>query len=129
VRVLLDTHTLLWAVDDPARLGPSAASTLRDLANDLLVSAATVWELAIKVGLHKLTLSQPYRLWMNQALADLGAAVLPITVEYADTLAALPEHHRDPFDRLQIAQALVEGVPIVSADQQFDPYGVRRIWS
>ena len=94
----------------------------------IVLSAATIWEVAIKVGLGKLTLSQPYRLWMNQALADLGATVLPITVEYADAQAALPAHHRDPFDRLLIAQAMVEGIALVSVDSQFDSYGVHRLW-
>jgi PIN domain nuclease of toxin-antitoxin system len=126
--VLLDTHTLIWAVDDPARLTPAAVVALQDPANQLLVSAATVWEVAIKVGVGKLTLSGPYRQWMTKALADLGAAVLPVTVEYADVLAGLPFHHRDPFDRLLVAQALVETVPVVSGDAQFDAYGVTRVW-
>jgi len=91
VRVLLDTHTLLWAIDDPAKLGPVATATFHDRANVLLLSAASVWELAIKVGLGKLTLSRPFRNWMDQSLADLGVTLLPITVEYADALAALPD--------------------------------------
>jgi PIN domain nuclease of toxin-antitoxin system len=126
--VLLDTHALIWAVDDPTRLSPAAVVTLQDPANELLVSAATVWEVAIKVGVGKLTLSGPYRPWMIKALTDLGAAVLPITVEYADVQAGLPFHHRDPFDRLLVAQALVETVPVVSGDAQFDAYGVTRVW-
>ena len=84
MRLLVDTHVLLWAVDDPMRLSQTVKALLQDPANDLLVSAATIWETAIKVGLGKLTLSQPYRAWMTRALADLGAAILPITVEYAD---------------------------------------------
>ena len=128
MRVLLDSHTLLWAVDAPVNLSPTALATLQDASNDLLVSAATLWEVAIKVSLGKLTLSQPYRTWMNQALTDLGASILPITVEYADAQAALPYHHRDPFDRLLVAQALVEGIPVVSVDSQLDLYGVNRLW-
>jgi PIN domain nuclease of toxin-antitoxin system len=84
--------------------------------------------LAIKVGLGKLTLSQPYRTWMNRALTDLGAAILPITVDHADLLVGLPLHHRDPFDRLIIAQSLVEGSGVVSADGHFDAYGINRLW-
>jgi PIN domain nuclease of toxin-antitoxin system len=106
VRARIDSHTLIWAVDDPDKLSPTARATLQDPANELLVSAATIWEIAIKVALGKLTLSRPYRDWMNQALADLGTAVLPITVEYADAQAWLPDHDRDPFDRLLIAQGL-----------------------
>jgi PIN domain nuclease of toxin-antitoxin system len=126
--VLLDSHTLFWAVDAPANLSPTALTTLQDASNDLLVSAATLWEVAIKVSLGKLTLSQPYRTWMNQALADLGASILPITVEYADAQVALPYHHRDPFDRLLVAQALVDGIRVVSGDSQLDLYGVNRLW-
>ena len=70
----------------------------------------------------------PYRQWMNQALANLQASLLPITVEYAEKLADLPSHHRDPFDRLLIAQALVEEIPVVSADTTFEQYGVTRVW-
>jgi PIN domain nuclease of toxin-antitoxin system len=80
------------------------------------------------VGLSKLSLSMPYHPWMNKAIADLGATVLPITVEHVDVQAGLPQHHRDPFDRLLAAQALVEKVSLVSADAIFDQYGVTRIW-
>jgi PIN domain nuclease of toxin-antitoxin system len=128
VRLLLDTHVLLWAVDDPISLSPTAATLLQDPANDLLVSAATIWETAIKVGLGNLTLSQPYLAWMTQALADLGATILPITVEYADAQAALTLYHRDPFDRLMIAQTFVERISVVSDDSQFDAYDVSRLW-
>jgi PIN domain nuclease of toxin-antitoxin system len=127
VRILLDSHTLIWAVDAPAMLSPTATVLLQDPANELLVSAATIWEIAIKVGIGKIALSRPYRAWMNQAFIDLDAALLPITVEYADAHAALPKHHHDPFDRLLIAQAMVEAVPIVGKDAAFDPYGVRRL--
>jgi PIN domain nuclease of toxin-antitoxin system len=128
MRVLIDAHTLLWAVDDLSQLSLPALTALQDLANDLFVSAGTIWELAIKVGLRKLTLSRPYRPWIEQALADLGATVLPISVAHADAQSALPHHHRDPFDRLLIAQSAVEGMAIIGVDVQFDPYGVVRIW-
>jgi PIN domain nuclease of toxin-antitoxin system len=128
MRLLLDSHTLIWAVDDVSKLSPAAVAALQDPANDLLLSASTIWEIAIKVGLRKLTLALPYRQWMNQAIADLGLAVLPITVEYADVQAGLPNYHRDPFDRLVIAQALTDNVAVVSADVAFDPYGVTRLW-
>ena len=85
-----------------------------DPSNDRLLGAGTIWEIAIKVGLKKLNLSQPYRQWMEQAITGLGATVLPITVEHADIQAGLPLHHRDPFDRLLVAQALVENMPVVS---------------
>jgi PIN domain nuclease of toxin-antitoxin system len=128
MRVLLDTHALIWYVDQDHLLSPTAHAAITDPNNDLLLSAATVWEVAIKVGLGKLTLSLPYRQWMNQAMNDLGLALLPVTVEYAAVQAALPHHHGDPFDRLLVAQALTEGVVLVSADAAFDPYGVTRLW-
>ncbi|MFI5380407.1 MAG: type II toxin-antitoxin system VapC family toxin [Tepidisphaerales bacterium] len=128
MRLLLDTHTLLWAVDQPQQLGPQALAALQDPANELLLSAATVWEIAIKVGLKKLSLSLPYREWITKAIADLGLSVLPITVEYANVLVGLARHHRDPFDRLLVAQALAENIPVVTVDAEFDKYGVGRIW-
>ncbi len=127
MRLLVDSHTLIWAVDDPLRLSNTAATALQDPANDLIVSAATIWEISIKVGLGKLTLSLSYRQWMHKAIADLGLAILPITVEYADAQNQLPNFHRDPFDRLLIAQSILDSLPIVGADAQFDAYGVNRV--
>jgi PIN domain nuclease of toxin-antitoxin system len=128
VRLLLDTHTVIWWVDQDHLLSPSSYAAIADPANDLLLSAGTIWEIAIKVGLAKLSLSQPYRQWLSQAIADLGVTVLPVTVAYADVQAGLPHHHRDPFDRLLIAQALVENVPLISKDDTFDQYGITRVW-
>src|SRR5947209_7203549 len=106
MRLLLDTHALIWYVDQDHLLTPVAHAAITDPANELLLSAATVWELAIKTGQKKLTLSLPYKDWMNKAVADLALTILPVTVEYADRQANLPLHHKDPFDRLLIAQAL-----------------------
>lgn len=128
MKLLLDTHTFIWSVDQPSLLGPNAKTALEDPANDLILSAATIWETAIKVGLKKLTLSLPYRQWMIRAMKDLEVTILSVTVEYADVQAGLPHHHRDPFDRLLIAQAIVENVPLVSNDDVFDQYGVSRLW-
>ncbi len=128
MKLLLDTHTLIWAVDQPNQLGAAATTALQDPANDLLLSAASIWEIAIKVGLEKLTLSLPYRQWIAKAMDDLGLAVLPIIVDYTDELIKLAPHHRDPFDRLLAAQAIVENVSLVTIDAIFNQYGVRRIW-
>ena len=128
MKLLLDTHALIWSVDDPARLSAVAMTALQDPANDRLLSAATIWELAIKVGQRKIVLSLPYRLWMETAIADLKLQILPVTVEYAERQASLPPHHKDPFDRLLIAQALVECIPVVCTDTIFDSYGVTRLW-
>lgn len=128
MRVLLDSHVVLWAVDNPSMLGEHATIELQDLDNELHISAATIWELSIKVGLNKLQLSLAFRDWMNKAIGDLSATILPITVEYADVQAALPSHHRDPFDRLIIAQSIAEQISIISHDSAMDAYGIQRIW-
>jgi len=128
VRPLIDTHTLFWSVEEPSKVSAAAMTVMQDLANDRLLSAATLWEPAIKAGQGKIVLSMPYRQWMEKAIADLKLVILPITVEYAERQSLLPAHHKDPFDRLMIAQALVEGIPIGSVDLAFDPDGVTRIW-
>lgn len=125
---LLDAHSLIWALDEPSRLATTAAATLQDPDNNQLLSAGTIWEISIKVALGKLTLSTPFRHWMDNAIAALELIVLPITLDHADRQVTLPFHHRDPFDRLLAAQSLVDGMPLVSADAIFDQYGVSRIW-
>ena len=99
MRLLVDSHSLIWYVDQPNQLSPLALTTIVDPANELFLSAASIWEISIKVGLNKLSLSGPFGPWMNQAIAGLKLAILPITVDYASAQAALPFHHRDPFDR------------------------------
>src|SRR5688500_9924461 len=108
MRHLIDSQSLIWYVDQDHLLSATAHPAITEPGNELLVSAATLWEIAIKVGLKKLPLSMPYLRWMTQAITGLGLVVLPITVEYADVQASLPRHHGDPFDRLIVAQALVE---------------------
>ena len=128
MRHLVDAHSLIWALDNPRKLGIRATVILEDPANELIVSVGTIWELSIKVGLGKLSPSLPYRTWMEKALIDLALVVSPITLEIAERQMALPFHHREPFDRLLAAQCLVEAIPIVSADSVFDQYGVSRTW-
>ncbi len=128
MRMLLDAHAILWFVDNPSKLSVVAQKAIVDPANDLLLSAATIWEIAIKVARGKLTLSVPYQAFMDQLIANLGLQILPITVPYCQSLLALPFHHGDPFDRIILAQATVEQVPIVSSDSVFDQYAVPRIW-
>ena len=128
MRLLIDSHALIWYVDQHQQLSPASHAAMSDPTSDLLLSAGSIWEIAIKIGLGKLVLTHPYLPWMSQALTDLGITVLPITVEYADAQASLPRHHGDPFDRLIVAQALVEKIAIVSADARMDDYGVTRLW-
>lgn len=128
MRLLIDSHALIWYVDQHQQLSSVSHAAMSDPANELLLSAGSIWEIAIKIGLGKLVLTQPYLVWMSQALSDLGITLLPITVQYADAQASLPKHHSDPFDRLIVAQALVENVSIVSADARMDAYGITRLW-
>src|SRR5581483_10784529 len=101
MRLLLDSHVLIWAVDNPRHLTSSVATVVKDPANELLVSAATAWEIAIKVSGNKLHLTRPYLQWMRQAFHCLQPTTfLPIALEHATAAANLPLHHRDPFDRM-----------------------------
>ena len=127
MRLLLDTHTFLWFIDDNPRLS-ARAKTLLESDADLLLSAASLWEIAIKVGLGKLTLAQPFDTFLPEQLAKNAVEILPISLAHLGAVVALPFHHRDPFDRLLAAQALVENVPIVSADPALDAYSARRLW-
>ena len=128
MKLLLDSHAVIWWVDQHELLSPNANDAISDPQNELFVSAATIWEIGIKVGIGKLRLSQPYRNWMNQAIADLRAITIAVSVEYADAQANLPPHHGDPFDRMLISQSLTDGISIVSRDTRFDSYGVTRLW-
>lgn len=125
---LLDSHAIIWYVDQDHLLSATAHAAITDPRNELLISAASVWEIAIKTGLGKLSLSDSYKKWMTRALTDLRARLLPITIDYSDEQANLPNHHGDPFDRMLISQALVESIPIISGDAILDQYGVTRIW-
>ena len=128
MRFLLDTHVVIWWVDQDRLLSVPAHEAIADPQNELNVSAATIWEIAIKTGIGKLKLSRPYRDWMNQAISDLRAKILPISVDYSHAQTSLPPHHGDPFDRLLVAQSIVEQVSIISSDVAFDSYGVNRLW-
>ena len=124
--VLLDTHVVLWALQDPHHLG-SARAIVEDAAVTRYLSAACVWEVAIKTALNRLELPIPVSAWARQAAADLAAERLPITDVHAAAVADLPLHHHDPFDRILVAQALSLGVPIVTADAAIARYSVKTI--
>lgn len=128
MKLILDAHALIWSVDKPAKLGPNAIQALGNPSNELLLSAGTLWEISIKVGLGKLVLSVPFKRWIEQAVSDLGALLVPIAIEHAEAQMHLPHHHGDPFDRLLVAQSQVEGFEIVSSDSIFDRYGAKRLW-
>jgi PIN domain nuclease of toxin-antitoxin system len=128
VRLLLDTHVLLWALGDPDRLSAAAAAAIRDGANDAVVSAATAWEIALKQSVGKLQLPGPAEEWLLPAVASLRATWLPVTAEHAVAVRALPWHHRDPFDRILVAQA-IGAFTLVTHDRRFAPYEVAAIWT
>jgi PIN domain nuclease of toxin-antitoxin system len=127
VRLLLDTHALLWSVEAPGRLSNSARRKLEDTANDLFFSAASIWEVSIKISAGKLRLALlPEEL--VEVLVSRQFTELPIRSLHAGKLALMPLHHRDPFDRLLIAQAQVEDLTLVSKDGALDAYGIQRLW-
>lgn len=128
MKILLDTHAFLWFIDDHPRLSSHAQSLIEDGANDALLSIASVWEMAIKMSLGKLTLRDSLGEFVPEQLRINGIDLLPITVPHAAVVATLPPHHRDPFDRLLIAQSIQEGIPLVSADVSFDDYPITRLW-
>lgn len=128
MRVLLDTHSLLWFLAGDDRLSTLARETIEDGQNDVLASIASLWEIAIKHSLGKLELMRPFPELFPAELHSNAITVLGAEVGHLARLAELPFLHRDPFDRLLIAQALVEDLPVVGVDSAFDPYGTRRIW-
>lgn len=128
MRSLLDTHAFLWAVADSPRLSQRAREAIEDSGNELFLSIASLWETAIKLSLGKLKLEIPFLELAVQKPAAHGVAVPPVTPEHLDAVSKLPLHHRDPFDRLLVAQCLAEGVPILSSDGTLDAYGVERLW-
>jgi PIN domain nuclease of toxin-antitoxin system len=128
VTLLIDTHALLWFLKDDPMLRASAKAFIEDPAHKKLVSVATCWEIAIKAGLGKLRLGEPTAVLLGRELPRNNFRLLDIKLEHAAAVETLPPHHKDPFDRLLVAQAKIESLPLVSADVVFDSYGVRRLW-
>jgi PIN domain nuclease of toxin-antitoxin system len=124
VRLLLDTHVLLWSALEPERLTATARAALEDGENEVFVSAVSAWEIAIKQSLGKLELARPAEQWLPEVLRTSGFEPLDVTLASALRVRALPWHHRDPFDRLLIAQALEENLTLVTSDGVLDGYGV-----
>lgn len=126
--LLLDTQALLWFLLDDPRLSGKARERLIDTDVSIFVSPASIWEIAIKISLGKYTLPAPFAAFWGEQLQINDFSLLPISVSHAARVVDLPFHHRDPFDRLIIAQSLEEGIPVVSSDDTFDHYGVERVW-
>ncbi len=128
MKLLLDSHTLLWFLGGDQRLSGRARAAIEDLSNTRLFSTAGAWEIAIKAGLGKLTLAVPYSRLVPDQLRANAIELLPVNPEHLHALISLPFHHRDPFDRMLVAQASVERAILVSADAALDVYGIQRIW-
>jgi PIN domain nuclease of toxin-antitoxin system len=127
MKLLLDTHAFIWWDSDPAKLSAPALAALRDPANEVWLSVASVWEMVIKAQLGKLTLRLPLADIVMQQQGN-GLQVFPVTLAHALAVEGLPAVHKDPFDRMLIAQANVEGAKLVSADQVVRQYPVRVLW-
>lgn len=126
--LLLDTHTFLWFVTDDPQLSVTARALIVDPANEILVSAASYWEVAIKVSLGKYPLSVPFERFFTQGIEGNDFSILPIEIRHAAILSSLPMHHKDPFDRMIIAQAIGDHFAILGVDSAFDAYGITRLW-
>ena len=128
MKLLLDTHTFLWFIIGSLNLSADARTLIEDQTNEKFFSIASLWEMAIKVSIGKLTLSAPFDILIPEQLTSNGFETLPVEIAHISKLIGLPLHHRDPFDRLLIAQAITEQMHIVSADSAFDAYQIARLW-
>lgn len=129
MRILLDTECWLWSLTAPERLNARAQSLIADRANKLYLSAASSWEIAIKYEIGKLPLPEPPETYVPNRMLALGVQALPVEHVHALRVASLPRYHRDPFDRLLIAQAEVEGISLLTADRIIRKYKVALIWA
>ena len=128
MRVLVDTHVFLWWVEGDRALPAKARAALANQENECLISLVSAWELAIKAALGKLKLALPVKRYVVEHVAANGFRMLDIRMAHVGRVETLDPHHGDPFDRLLIAQALEEEIPVVTADPVFRKYGVKRIW-
>jgi PIN domain nuclease of toxin-antitoxin system len=130
MRLLLDTHTLYWYTTGDQKLSIHAQTAIQDGTNDVFISPASLWEIAVKVSNGKWQMNQSFEIFLDRCLNQYEFRMLPIEPSHTTAVSRLPfpTEHRDPFDRMLISQALVESMAIVSVDSAFDAYGVTRIW-
>jgi PIN domain nuclease of toxin-antitoxin system len=128
MRLLLDTHTFLWFIEGSLNLSDVARNLIEDQANQRFLSVASLWEMSIKVSIGKLELGMTFAELVKREVYGNAIELLEIQPEHLDELAKLPFHHKDPFDRLMIAQSLAEGIPIVTKDGAFGSYPATLLW-
>lgn len=126
-RFLLDTHTVIWLLEDESLIPQTTLDHLKSKSNPLLVSIVSFWEMAIKVSTGKLGLAQSIEA-MEATLKQQGGRILPVTMPHLLPIQTLPFHHRDPFDRLLIAQAMTENLTLISRDPKFSSYPINTLW-
>lgn len=128
MKLILDTHALLWFIGGDSRLSSDARSLIEDAANEKSVSIASIWETAIKVSIGKISLAAPFDVLFPNQLVINGFELLLVKIEHTSVVSRLPFHHRDPFDRLIASQALSDKMTLISIDSIFEDYGVSRLW-
>ena len=128
MNLLLDTHTFLWFIEGSRQLSARARELIEDQENAALVSIASLWEMGIKMSLDRLSLDEPFEDMIPEQMELNGFALLPLRVAHIAQVISLPFHHRDPFDRILIAQCVAEELSVLSKDRAFDSYSVRRLW-
>ena len=128
MKYLLDTHTFLWFINDAPELSIPAKTFIEDPENIIYLSIASLWEIAIKFSLGKLFIPPPFLEFISSQLDENNISLLEITPQHIGVVAGMPFHHRDPFDRLIIAQSLADNIPIIGKDAVFDAYAIQRYW-
>ncbi|MBP6918553.1 MAG: type II toxin-antitoxin system VapC family toxin [Legionellaceae bacterium] len=128
MRILLDTHTFLWTAVGSPQLSVNATNLFLETQNELYLSVASVWEIAIKCSLSKLVCHKPIEAYILDVLQENTIQLLNIDFRHVMRVSSLPFHHRDPFDRLLISQAIEEKIPLLSCDAALDAYGIERLW-
>lgn len=125
---LIDTSTFLWFISGDSRLSRTAGVLISSADNEIFLSIASLWEIAIKVSLGKLEISMPYEHLVSKQIEDNEINLLPVETHHLKALVKLPYHHRDPFDRIIISQGIAENLPILTCDRMFQDYPIERVW-
>jgi len=128
MKLIVDTHTFIWFFRGDPKLSTTARQLIENMDNEVMLSIASVWEIAIKQSIGKLSFGLPFKAVIVEKLKQNQVEIIHVTLDHIETVATLPLHHRDPFDRLIIAQGIVENLPIISADAIFDAYPIQRVW-